>query len=584
MSARRGACALALLGWLGLVMLPAVHAQERIVSFHSDIELAHDGSLLVTETILVRAEGRNIRRGIYRDFPTRYRDRHGNNVVVDFELLDVQRDGRPEPSFTESIGNGVRINTGDDSFLPVPADIRFQIRYRTSRQLGFFADHDELYWNVTGNGWNFTIEQAGAEVRLPEPVDPAQLRLSTYTGLSGARGTAARGELRQAGVANFVTTAPLMPREGLTIVVEFPKGIIIEPAASDRARWFLRDNTGALAGLIGVLAVLAFYLRRWWRFGRGPAAGTIIPRYDPPAGYAPAGLRYLRRGNHDSQGFAADMVDLAVRGLVIIHRDQEGRQTRWRLARTELGAPEDLPTPQSALLGTLFAGRREVELEAKNASLLSRARMRQSRALGTRYHRHYMVHNGGTLLMGVVLSLVVFAITRGVHDGGALVPVLLGTSLVVINLVFANAMRAPTAAGRRLLDHIEGLVLYLSVAERDELKGLQGPDGDGAAPVLDARRYEALLPYAMALSVEDAWTKKFTAAVGVAAAASAAAGIAWYRGSGARLSSLGDVSSQLGRSLGAQISASASPPGSSSGGGGGGSSGGGGGGGGGGGR
>ncbi len=583
MNARR-ACGLALLASLGLITLHSVQAQERILSFHSDIELARDGSVLVTETILVRAEGSNIRRGIYRDFPTRYRDGHGNRVVVDFELLDVQRDGRPEPSFTEAIGNGVRINTGDDSFLPVPADISFTIRYRTSRQLGFFADHDELYWNVTGNGWDFVIEQASAEVRLPEPIAPERLTLSAYTGLFGARGTAAQGESGQPGVANFSTTQPLMPREGLTIVVEFPKGVMVAPTPSERARWFLRDNSGALVGLLGVLVVLAFYLRRWWRFGRGPAAGTIIPRYDPPPGYSPAGLRYLRRGSHDSQGFAADVVDLAVRGLVIIHRDRVSRQTRWRLARTEVDAPTDLPAPQAALLSALFADGSEVELDAKNASLLSRARSRQSRALGTRYHRHYVVHNGGTLLMGLVLSLVVFAIARSVHDGGSLVVVLLAVALVVINLVFANAMRAPTAAGRRLLDHVEGLVLYLSVAERDELRSLRGPDGDGAPPPLDARRYEALLPYAMALSVEEAWTNKFTAAVGVAAAASTAGGIAWYRGGGARLSSLGEVSSQLGHSLGAQISASASPPGSSSGGGGGGSSGGGGGGGGGGGR
>jgi uncharacterized membrane protein YgcG len=577
-------CVIALGSLLGLAMLQNVAAQERILSFHSDIELAHDGSLLVTETILIHAAGRNIRRGIYRDFPTRYRDLHGNNIVVDFELLDVQRDGRPEPSFTELIGNGVRINTGDDSLLPVPANLTFRIRYRTNRQLGYFANHDELYWNVTGNGWDFTIERASAEVRLPEPVEPAQTRLSTYTGIFGARGSAARGEVREPGVAMFVTTEPLMPREGLTIVVEFPKGIVIEPAASERARWFLRDNTGALAGLIGVLVVLAFYLRQWWRYGRGPAAGTIIPRYEPPAGYAPSGLRYLRRGAPDSQGFAADMVDLAVRGLVVIHCDSVAGKTRWRLERTDLPAPGDLPPPQAALMESLFAGHGEVELDEKNASLLNRARLRQHRALGTRYHRHYVVHNGGTLLLGVVLSLAVFAIARGMHDGGVLAPLLLGVSLVVINLIFANAMRAPTAAGRRLLDHIEGLALYLSVAERAELQSLRGPAGDGVPPVLDARRYEALLPYAMALSVEAAWTKKFTAAVGATAAASAAAGIAWYRGSGASLSSLGDVSSQLGRSLGAHISASASPPGSRSGGGGGGSSGGGGGGGGGGGR
>ena len=127
-------------------------ARERIESYDSRIVLNADGSLDVTEHIRVRAEGDNIRRGIYRDFPTRYRDRHGNRVVVDFEVLEVLRDGRSEPWFTETRFNGVRVNTGNDDFLPTPATFTFTIRYRTTRQLGFFADRDELYWNAIGTG------------------------------------------------------------------------------------------------------------------------------------------------------------------------------------------------------------------------------------------------------------------------------------------------------------------------------------------------------------------------------------------------------------------------------------------------
>jgi len=108
---------------------------------------------------------------------------------------------------------------------------------------------------------------------------------------------------------------------------------------------------------------------------------------------------------------------------------------------------------------------------------------------------------------------------------------------------------------------------------------MPGPD---APPVLDAKRYERLLPYAVALDVEDAWTKKFTLAVGAAAAAATTAAITWYQGSHG--GDLGSLSQAIGSSLSSQIASSSTPPGSSSGGGGGGSSGGGGGGGGGGGR
>jgi uncharacterized membrane protein len=145
--------------------------------------------------------------------------------------------------------------------------------------------------------------------------------------------------------------------------------------------------------------------------------------------------------------------------------------------------------------------------------------------------------------------------------------------------VFARLIRAPTREGRALLDEIEGLKLYMSVAERQELASMRSPD----EPPLDAKRYEAMLPFAVALGVEDAWTKKFTVAAGAAAAAEAANNIAWYSGRGP-ISNLGDFSSAIGSSLSSTISSASTPPGSSSGSGGGGSSGGGGGGGGGGGR
>src|SRR5690625_8049548 len=114
----------------------------------------------VTEHITVKAEGKAIRRGIYRDFATRYKDRFGNRVRVDLDVHSVERDGSSEPWFTESRGNGVRINTGDDSFLDVPAEYRFTFRFTTSRQLGFFKSHDELYWNAIGTGWQFPIKRS----------------------------------------------------------------------------------------------------------------------------------------------------------------------------------------------------------------------------------------------------------------------------------------------------------------------------------------------------------------------------------------------------------------------------------------
>lgn len=570
---------LACLAWLG-----PVAAQERIINYDSELTVNADGSLDVVETIRVRAEGNQIRRGIYRDFPTRYKDSAGNRMVVEFELLGVERDGRPEPYFTEARANGVRINTGNDDFLPVPSDITFTLRYRTTRQLGFFDGHDELYWNVTGLGWDFPIERAQARVQLPAAVPRVEMRLDAYTGSSGEKGTAFEAAAPSDGVATFRTTAPLGPQQGLTVVVGFPKGLVAEPSRMQRGWWFLRDNGGVLVALAGLLALLAFYTLRWHRYGRDPQAGPIFPQYVAPEGFTPGELRMLRRMSHDHLCFASDVVDMAVHGYLEIHEGGSGKDEGWRLVRVPGADAERLGESQRALATKLFAAGDEIMLKNTEASRVQGAIMAQVAAMTRKLKPRYYIGNGISLMMGVLFSFLVGAIAIVVAGGTAVLALLLlGAAALAAHITFGFLLRAPTKEGRKRLDEIEGLRMYLGVAERDELKALKGPAVAGAEPALDSGRYEALLPYAMALEVEKAWTGKFIRAVGEASARESSP--SWYHGRGpVGAMGLASMGSSLGSALTREISSSSTPPGSSSGGGGGGSSGGGGGGGGGGGR
>ncbi len=97
----------------------AAQERERIVEFRSDVVVETDGALTVTETIRVMAAGQQIKRGIIRDFPTRYTNKYGKTVNVGFQLLHVTRDGKPEHYKTESTSNGLRIKIGDKNvFIP----------------------------------------------------------------------------------------------------------------------------------------------------------------------------------------------------------------------------------------------------------------------------------------------------------------------------------------------------------------------------------------------------------------------------------------------------------------------------------
>lgn len=560
-------------------------AQERILSYDSTIAINADGSLDITENIRVRAEGNAIRRGIYRDFPTRYKDRYGNNVVVDFKVGGVERDGTPEPWFTERKANGVRINTGNDDFLPVPADYTYTLRYRSTRQVGFFADHDELYFNAIGTGWEFPIERGTVEVRLPQPVPAARLHAEGYTGAQGEKAGDYDAELPAPGTAHWRLAAPLAAREGLAVVLTFPKGVVAEPGRAQRIAWFLQDNRGVLVALSGLLLLLGYCLRRWRQVGRDPRAGIIIAHYEPPPGHSPAGLRFMQRMGYDTRCFSADLLQLAVDGELRIERDKALLEDKWRLQRNT-PAPASAPAIGDALatrvlLRALFPGAAStLELHDGNAATVQGAQAAHAKALKTRFEPALFDRNGGSIGIAAGIVLVSTALAL-LASGGAGVPAIIAilVLMLVALAVFGALVKAPTLAGRKLLDEIAGLKRYLGVAERDELARMPGPD---APPALDAKRYERLLPYAVALDVEEAWTRKFTLAVGAAAATAASAGIAWYHGSGT--GDLGSLSQAIGNSLSSQIASSSSPPGSSSGSGGGGSSGGGGGGGGGGGR
>jgi hypothetical protein len=617
--------AIAIVAALGIFLLPQdAAAQERIRNYVSEIQIRQDGSMEVTERITVVAEGTDIRRGIYRDIPTRYRDRYGNRVRVDLEVLAVERGGATEPFFTERLGNGIRINTGGDDYLPaLPAEYTFTLRYRTTRQLGYFSEHDELYWNAIGTGWIFPIERGTVTVRLPEAVPVDRLGAEAYTGRQGERGAAYVAVLSAPGVAEYRLTGPLAPFEGFTTVLTFPKGIIAGPSRADRTRWFLRDNGGVLVALIGMIVLLIYTSTTWWRIGRDPRPGVIIPRYAPPANQTPGSIRFLRRMNYDMRCFSADLLALAVAGHVRIHRDKKRFSEKWKVERTGGGPAEQtralfseatsLPGAtraeragamaageeatitqvggpsgpgagsfQQPLLEKLFmSGESTIELDNKNAEQVAGARDAHRKSLERALDPRYFRRNGGTVGIGLGILAATGALAFLVAGGSGIPAVMIVLVLMLIVLgVFGTLVRAPTPDGRRLLDEVEGLKLYLSVAERQDLARIPAPD---ATPLLDAERYEALLPYAVALEVEDAWTRKFTAAAGVAAVAAATQRMGWYSGTG-RASDLGDFTRAIGSSLSTTISAASSPPGSSSGSGGGGSSGGGGGGGGGGGR
>ncbi|GAB5449825.1 MAG: hypothetical protein Hals2KO_01530 [Halioglobus sp.] len=545
-------------------------AQERILSFHSDIAIARDGSMVVEETIRVVSEGKQIRRGIYREFPTRYRDRYGNVYRVDFEVLALSRDGNEEPWHTRNLSNGVRIYAGHSDVLLEPGEYSYRILYRTDWQIGFFEKRDELYWNVTGNGWAFAIDHASARVTLPQPVAVQDLSIEGYTGEFGSKRRDVATAVK-AGETHIEATVPLGPREGLTLAMSWPKGVVEAPGYVRRMMHLLAANLSVALASLAFFGSAVYLFLMWRRYGRDPQEGVIFPHYEPPAGYSPASLRYVNRMGYDDQAFSAAIINLAVKGYLDIHCD-DGDYTLHRKAIGADAGPGDLSSAERRLLEKLFSAGSRLVLDKVNHAVVAAARRVHRAALKREYRGLYFKTNGMLMAPSFIASLILFGITL---LAGTFAPLALAlfAAVIALHVLFTWLLKAPSQRGRRLMDKSAGFRLYLKVAEKDDLN-LRNP------PKKTPQLFEAYLPFAIALDVEQAWAEQFSEVL---------AGIrdpqtgqpyhpAWYSGN-FNASRIGSFSTAVGSGFSSAVSSASTAPGSSSGGGGGGFSGGGGGGG-----
>ncbi len=616
---------------LALFGLPAF-AAERVLDFRSDIQVQPDSSLVVHETIRVVSERRSIRHGIFREFPTTYLDKHGNRVTVGFELIDVRRDGQTETYMQQPMSNGVRIRIGNSSTVLAPGEYTYEITYKANRELGYFADFDELYWNVTGLGWLFPIDQASATVTLPKAVPADQLRLAGYTGYQASQEHNLIITRDSDTQISFVTTAPLSRGQGLTIAVGFPKGVVAAPTAAQRAAYFVSDNATVGAVLLGLFVVLVYYVIAWLVVGREPRRGAIVVRYEPPAQLSPAAMCFLRHMGYNERVFVSAAVDLAVKGYLKI--EQEGSV----YSLTRLKHPDgSLPAEEVNLLRILFNSSSEIDLTQLESPTIGTAARTLTSDLNLEENQKLFQKHWGWVFVGAGLSLLTLVAMVFTLPGpnrfvagflslwlslwSVAVIGLLGTAvkawrkfgptavmttivalvftffevmalfffaktvgaaaaaglalLVVTNAIFVYLLRTLTPAGRELMDHIEGFKQFLTMVEGDRL---QRADAPAKTPAL----FEKCLPYALALGVEQAWAEQFESVLAKAATApGGSVGYApiWFSGDSLTGFSAGDFASGLSGGFSSAVSSASSTPGSSSGSGGGGSSGGGGGGG-----
>jgi len=465
----------------GIVCLStAVHAVERVSAFHSDIRIAAGGELAVTETIeLPGAALREPQRGLVRELADDYRDRRGGRVKVPIVVEEVLRNGRPEPYALERMANGARIRTGEPGRALERGKQVYQIVYRTAREIAFLDEHDELYWDV-GRGLDAAVERMSAEVRFERAVPASAMKVEASTGARGAQAQDYHAFVRD-GSAAFRATRPLAPREGMAILIAFPKGVVDSPSHLERGGWYLDTHRGVPVGLAILALMLGVLLACRVRFARMPLP---TPRAAPPEGVGPGGVRFIDRGRYDERCLSAAILGLQSRGYLSVQEHGE----RLKLERGGNDG-EWLPGEQS--LARRLLRDRAVEIRRHGRTLEEAGRrlaVELREAFGARRwarHAPFTLAAGGIGAAGVLAMLAL--------DTPPVAVALVAAAMALALLVFAFKLMpvlAPRGAEHR--ETIAALRQYLACTD---------PESE--------EEFSRLLPYAVALELEDLWGRRF---------------------------------------------------------------------------
>lgn len=518
---------------------------ERILNFHSDIEIDTTGRVLVTEKIRINVTGESINRGIVRTIPIFRKDNKGYKQRVDINILSVERDGVVENFFTKQEEDDFAIYIGNEYGSLTPDVYEYRIVYESYGHIGFFDDYDEIYWNVTGNDWAFKIDSVSATVHVPK--GSKILTNSCYTGKYGSTDSNCEYSLQGDSIVKFYGTQKLYTKEGFTVATSFTPFIIKRP--SQYQLFWQKYNYLIILG--GSILILLSYFG--FLFNKYPNnKPTIIPTFNPPLGKSAGDIRYLAERIIDSKTLTATILSLAIKGVISIKSQEKNYLI---LKKNE---PQNLNEEEKVLYEKIFeGGASSINLTKDYSPIWQSAynstisKIKSKNNLIEYYPSRIRYFLKGLILTFFLIASSVFYLlyTHNIDSHQVIfLSILAGFTIflssviylsyesiicliislfilflqfiimsddiitkyliiaiyvfILINLLFWKFFKVYSKKGLELSTYLKGFKMYLKIAEKDRLNFLTPPDNT-------PEQFEKMLPYAVALDLEIEWAEKF---------------------------------------------------------------------------
>lgn len=564
----RSAAVILIAGALLLLLVgrPA-EAQEtgwEITEYDVEIVMAPDGSFTVEETIT--AVFSEERRGILRTIPTRYSFDEDRDRLVEIVGPSVTTsEGTPDALHVDRRSAEVEMRVGDADRW-ITGSHTYRIHYGVRGAMNRFETHDELYWNVTGEGWPVPIGRVRARV-TGAPIVEA----TCYAGWRGTGGLC--GQISAEDDDARFGHPTLHPGEGMTIVVAFEPGAIDVPPPVLEHRWtlgraFIGSPWAIPLTVLVALGVLVWFVRLLAREGRDRVtrgdrtvdgrvddqAGVhrrwvnprAVPvRFRPPDGLRPAQLGVIIDERVDPVEVSATIVDLAVRGHLTIREETTRRilrsRSEWHLRRRPDPGGEALLPFEQRLLDGLFdpslLEEDEVALSDLAGSFHSDYRAVRDRLYDDTVERGWFMRSPQSTRDRWIAIGSVWTVAAGLLVAGLATTTtfaLAGMPLFVLGVAIVAAHRwmpHRTPEGSRVLDETLGFRDFISTAEAGRAEFAE-----------DEGIFTSYLPYAIVFGVVDRWARAFER-LGDEAATSGTG--VWYVGPHGRFPGVGGLASGL---------------------------------------
>jgi uncharacterized membrane protein len=497
-------------GFILSVFVSTPFAQDFTINrFHSDIIINEDSSFIVKETIEV--DFHRPRHGIYREIPFRYINELGKTIETPTTVLSVAAESGKGYSYrVQRTGDVLNIRIGDADIFVDGRQV-YVITYKVENSLLFLNEHDEFYWNVTGNYWLAPINEASAKVAISAKNKSTNLKAACYTGALGSKKSECNFDTYGQG-GEFSTNRNLNTGEGFTIVFGWDKGVVYPPSWFKRLLWSLniKENWAFLLPPFSLI----YMIKLWHTKGRDPKVReAVAPMYEPPKykqePISPAEAGTLLDEKLDPRDITATIVGLAVKGYIKIEEvKQEGlifdsQDYYLKKVREADGGLGDF---EKGLLSSLFQSSVSDTLvsDLKNKFYKNLDSLKTD-IYGEIVRKGYFLKNPENIrnlyiAVGIAVAVFIAIAMAFILPDYAVVKGIISAILTGLPVMaFSKAMPAKTRAGASAYIHVLGFQEFMNRAEKDRLIRIGDKD-----------LFSKFLPYAIALDVVDNWSKAFT--------------------------------------------------------------------------